>query len=200
MDFFKFFLKLKRKNHKLFSIIGILNELLVSIAFTASGKKPFFFRKKIKKNNEFFELRQLTVHDSVLLKNFLGKIPGNEIVFFKPHSFDLKTIKLLLGKKSFLAMAVFFKKQIAGYGLIKFFFPKKAMIGVFIEKNFRNTGLGKILTNELSVVAEKSDFIPHATISKKNHSSVKMVESCNFIPVKNLGDELLFQKPLVNRL
>ena len=134
--------------------------MILSIIKTIREKLPFIWNliewvngevisilylKKIKKTTEKvlnlvisdYEYRVLREDDLSALCLMLSMQPKNFDIFFKPHDFDIESLRKVFKNKAFLMFGVFDKDKIIGYFFIRFFANRKAFRGKMVDVNFQ---------------------------------------------------------------
>ena len=101
------------------------------------------------------EFKKLSYFNFIQMYLFL-KRNKNDIHFFKPHEFNIKSLlKNIHNKKDFFICMVY-KKKIIGYGMLRgwkegFDTPS---LGIMINKENRGFGLSKVMMEFLHVVCK----------------------------------------------
>lgn len=145
----------------------------------------FFFSKRIKsvllpileqQHHEKYQYRELQQVDLVQLEKFFNSQDEVQYRFFKPHAFDLATLKRLFSNPAFLMMGVFDGNKIIGYFFLRFFLNKKCFIGRIVDKHYQRQGVAKYMNTIMYQTTWKSGFRCLTTISKNNKAIVKLHE------------------------
>lgn len=180
--------------------------MILSIVKTIREKLPFIWNliewvngevisilylKKIKKTTEKvfdlvisdYEYRVLREDDLSALCLMLSMQPKNFDIFFKPHDFDIESLRKVFKNKAFLMFGVFDKDKIIGYFFIRFFANRKAFRGKMVDVNFQGRGIAKNMGRIMTDVALGAGFRLFATISKDNLSSLASSKAVNEIRI-----------------
>lgn len=111
------------------------------------------------------------------LVRFFDSQPESAYVFFKPHSFDDKTLRKLLRRKSFLMYCVRNPdRRIVGYFFLRSFFIGKAFLGKMVDVNSQGKGIGTQMCLCAMEIAETLGLRMYETISKENIASLRSSE------------------------
>jgi len=138
---------------------------------------------------EQFTYRFLTQNDLQALHELFQRQNQEQFRFFKPHNFDLKTLKRLFKNPSFFMFGVFDNNELAGYFFLRCFSNKKGFIGRLVDANYQGQGMGKIMGKILYQIAWDSGFRIFSTISIKNVASFNSHKANqNLKIVKELSD------------
>jgi hypothetical protein len=156
------------------------------------------FYKRLKRNaakvlqdytKEKFTYRFLAQNDLQALNELLQGQNQEQFRFFKPHKFDLKTLKRLFKNPSFFMFGVFNNNKLIGYFFLRCFANKKSFIGRLVDANYQGQGLGKIMGKILYQIAWSSGFRIFSTISIDNVASFNSHKANqNLKIVKELSD------------
>lgn len=115
-----------------------------------------------------FSFRLLDKTDETKLVDLIRKQNEDDLKYFKPHGFDLKSIRKQLASLSFLMMGVFDDDKLIGYFFLRFFTNKKCFVGRLIDKQYRGRGIGEVMNSIMYQTAWKMNFRCLSTISRKN--------------------------------
>jgi len=139
-----------------------------------------------------YKFRKLNSSDLNSLSELIHSQKVSDLEFFKPHEFDLKSLKKQLNKKSFLMMGSFHENKMIGYFFLRFFSNKKCFVGRLIDEDSRGKGLGSVMNKVMYEAAWRMNFRCLSTISK-NNAFVMKAHSKNktMIILKELQNEYL---------
>ncbi len=96
--------------------------------------------------------------------------------FFKPHTFDLKTLKRLHRNPAFLMMGVSDQDKIIGYFFLRCFINKKCFIGRMVDQDYHKQGIATGMNEIMYQTAWQNGFKCLTTISKQNKAIVHLHE------------------------
>ena len=146
-------------------------------------------RKQIGK----YTYRELLKSDLQGLTDLLSKQPDGFDQYFKPHKFDIDSLRLMFENKSFKMLGVFDDSEIVGYFFIRFFANKKAFRGKMVDSNHQRQGIAKNIGRITTNIALDAGFRLFATISKNNFSSWYSSSAVNEIRIiKELPNNYLY--------
>lgn len=171
---------LRDKLSWLWNLIELLNSWLFSIRY---GKKVNAFSfAQIPEGYEIVPMREVPAEKLVA---FFEQQPGEAYTFFKPHEFDIKSIKRLQENKSFLAYVLKDSKygNIAGYCFNRSFFHGVGYRGRMVDINYRGKGLGTAMNKMLNEVGFGIGLRLFETVSKENVSSYRSALSASNVKV-----------------
>lgn len=106
---------------------------------------------------------------------FFKRQPEDAFTFFRPHGFDMKSIKRLQENRSFLAYVLMDKAngKIAGYCFNRSFFHGKGFRGRMVDIDYRGKGLGTAMNKILNDVGFGIGLRLFETVSKDNVASYR---------------------------
>lgn len=116
---------------------------------------------------------------------FFEHQPEDAYEFFKPHGFDVKSIKRLQRNKSFLGYLLFDKANgnIAGYFFNRCFFHGQGFRGRMVDIAYRGKGLGTAMNKLLNEVGFGIGLRLFETVSKDNVASYRSALSASKVKV-----------------
>lgn len=160
------------------------------------------FQKEIKKNtlitlkyyaNEKYTYRFLTEDDLKSLHELFQRQDQEQYKYFKPHSFDEKTLYRLFKNPSFFMFGVFDKDKLAGYFFLRCFSNKKSFTGRLVDEKYQGKGISRRMGKILHNIAWNSDFRVFGTASRDNFKSINSYQSINnFKIIKELDNNYIF--------
>jgi len=146
--------------------------------------------------NEFsrppYFLRRLNESDSIALMDLIKRQNTSDLEFFKPHGFDIVSIRRQLKKHSFLMMGAFVEKELHGYFFLRFFFNKRCFVGRLVDKTYRGQGLGRVMNSIMYETAWRMGFRCLSTISKHNVNVIRAhAKNSSMVLRKELDNDYL---------
>jgi hypothetical protein len=120
-----------------------------------------------------FSCRELSLSDADSVRNLIESQESRDLEYFKPHGFDLVSIRKQLKNRSFLAMGVFSDDKLIGYFFLRFFSNRKCFVGRLIDYGYRGKGIGELMNNIMYSTAWRMKFRCLSTISRKNIAVMK---------------------------
>jgi len=158
--------KLNNENSRAFDIIMLINELYFALFFYRLYKRKMacFSERLNIKGSQYRGIRL----DASLAQQLYDFVAGLNEKYMPPHRTDQKSIKRLLKKRACFALGVFDGQRMVGYGLIRFFFPKRAVPTTWVIDEYKGKGIGgALLTLEIDLIRE-SGFTVFTTVAKDN--------------------------------
>jgi hypothetical protein len=188
----KILLFLKKKIPFIWHFIEFINGLIF---------KTLFYNR-INKNassiiGEFaddkYTYRFLNEHDLDPLQQFFHNQDKEQFTFFKPHDFDIDTLRRLIKNPSFFMFGVFDNDKLVAYFFLRCFINKKSFTGRMVDANYQGQGIAKNMGRILHHIAWDSNFRVFGTASTKNSKSIRSYQAINnFKIIKELDNDFIF--------
>lgn len=175
----------------LWRIIEWGNGLLFSLLYKSRLAKvlPGIFREFAESP---FSYRKLNSTDTDSLYKLIHFQEDTDLVYFKPHEFDIKTIGRQFKNRSFLMMGVFDGQMIIGYFFLRFFANRKCFVGRLIDKKYRGRGIGLIMNKIMYETSWRMGFRCLSTISRNNLAVMRAhAKNQTMIVLKELANHYL---------
>ena len=116
---------------------------------------------------------------------FFEHQPEDAYTYFRPHGFDVKSIKLLQRNKAFLGYVLkdIINGAIAGYCFNRCFFHGQGFRGRMVDIDYRGKGLGTAMNKILNEVGFGIGMRLFETVSKDNVASYRSAKSASNVKV-----------------
>jgi|ADurb_Leu_02_Slu_FD_contig_123_12719_length_2659_multi_3_in_1_out_0_3 hypothetical protein len=136
--------------------------------------------------------KRISIAESASLYELIRNQPASDLTYFKPHSFEFKSIVRQTRKPSFLMMGAFINDSLVGYFFLRLFVNRKCFVGRLIDKNYRGHGIGVTMNRIMYEIAWRMKFRCLSTISRNNHAVIKAHSGNRYMSVlKELKDDYL---------
>ena len=169
----------------LWDLVDIVNSFLFRIRYgdkldlmeNVICSKDYF---KCKSSDNFYVVPIRSVNSDDLVEFFACQ-PTEAYRFFKPHGFDLKSIKKLQNNYAFLGYVLkdVTNDKIVGYCFNRSFFHGKGFRGRMVDVNYRGKGLGTTMNRLLNKVGFGIGLRLFETVSKDNVASYRSAISAS---------------------
>ena len=143
-------------------------------------------------------VRIADVNDAGRLVDFFSRQPEESFKWFRPHAFDEKTLRKLLGRKSYIIYVQEEDGEIIGYAFLRCFMNGKCFLGKMVDVNHQGKGVCTKLCKVGMDIAQKTGFRMFESINQENIGSMKASQkACDVIVVEELdnGDVLIEDFP-----
>lgn len=156
----------------LWKVIEMGNSLVFSVLY--GGKMEKCHRMVLsEQSGSSLIFRKLKPPDSETLYDLINSQEASDLEYFKPHKFDLTSLRRQFNNSSFLMMGAFDHEKLVGYFFLRFFANRKCFVGRLIDKEYRGKGIGLIMNNIMYGISWKMNFRCLSTISKNNTAVMK---------------------------
>lgn len=168
----KILLFIKHHFRFLWNIIEWVNGLIFSLFYRSRLEKviPGIFDES---PGSSFSFKRLVLSDAGSLYSLIEDQEDSDLEYFRPHGFDLRSIKKQFRNRSFLMMGVFNRETMIGYFFLRFFINKKCFVGRLIDKHYRGQGIGLVMNYIMYETSWRMGFRCLSTISKNNTSVMR---------------------------
>lgn len=177
----------------LWNLVDIMNSLLFNIRY---GKTLLTITNTITKIYEKKSgLKIVPMRDvpAEKISSFFIAQPENSYDFFKPHGFDVKSIKRLQRLNSFLGYVFFEGEDVVAYCFIRAFFHGKGFRGRMVGVNRRGHGLGTLMNRMMNDVGFGIGLRLFETVSRRNVASYRSATSASNVKVlKEMDNDDLY--------
>lgn len=146
-------------------------------------KKLMEINSVLEQVSNVYRFRTTTEEDVKKLVDFFARQPEEAFEFFKPHGFDVKSIKELQRNKAFLAYVLLDGHQISGYCFNRSFFHGKGFRGRMVDIDYRGMGLGIMMNRILNKVGFGIGLRVFETVNKDNIASYRSAMSANNVRI-----------------
>lgn len=183
----------------LWDLVDIVNSFLFRIRYgdkldlmeNVICSKDYF---KCKSSDNFYVVPIRSVNSDDLVEFFACQ-PTEAYRFFKPHGFDLKSIKKLQNNYAFLGYVLkdVTNDKIVGYCFNRSFFHGKGFRGRMVDVNYRGKGLGTTMNRLLNKVGFGIGLRLFETVSKENVASYRSaISASSFRVIEELPHNELY--------
>lgn len=175
----------------IWNIIEFTNGLLFTLLF--KGRLLRTLNEVFTKiSNPDFSYRLLNYQDATDLYALIARQPKEDLIYFHPHSLDLRSIRVQLKKRAFIMMGTFEGNRLVGYFFLRFFVNRKSFVGRLVDRPYRGIGVGNLMNEVMYEISWRMNFRCLSTISRNNllvmnaHS-----KNSNLIVLRELADDYL---------
>jgi hypothetical protein len=158
-----------------------VNSFLFSLRY---GKKAKCIPPILQKySHDEFRIEALAPSNVEALAIFFSEQPEESFSYFKPHGFDISSLKKLANDKSFLAYVVLADNAIVGYFFLRGFFMGKCYRGYITDYRWRRKGINKLMGLCATDIAVLLNIPMFGTISPDNEASMKSAQVVNDVKI-----------------
>ena len=147
------------------------------------GRKVKQIQSILEYYQEDYQVEYIEKKHLAQLVQFFEEQPEEAFKFFKPHGFDLKTLRKLQRNKAFLSFVVQKKSTIVAYFFLRCYFMGKSFRGYMVDYRWRNRGISKLTAKVMTDVAALLGIPSYGTIAPENMASMKSQGAVNDIKI-----------------
>ena len=156
-----------------------------SAAFAIRYRKPLKrVAEALEKNStEKVLLREARVEDAEALSQFFARQPEGDFEFFRPHGFDVETLRKLLKRTSFMMFVAEARgsygslnpseSPIVGYFFLRSFVHGQTYLGKMVDHEHQGQGIGKLMCKAAMDVALTLGVRMFESINIRNMASMR---------------------------
>ena len=165
----------------------------------------------VKYSSANMQLRVAVPEDAKALASFFAKQPEEDFSFFRPHAFDVDSLKVLLKRTSFMMFVaeslgpsdaqVTTVPSIVGYFFLRSFVHGQSYLGKMVDHAHQGQGIGKLMCKAAMDVALTLGVRMFESINKENMASMRSTGAVlKQVVLEELehGDLLIEDLPLEN--
>ena len=147
-------------------------------------------------------IRLARKEDAEALAAFFARQPEESYRWFQPHAFDVKTMRTLLGRKSYILYVAEEQGEMIGYAFLRCFLNGKCFLGKMVDSHHRGKGVCTRLCADGMAMANALGLRMFESINKDNVGSLKASQkACDVVVVEELegGDILIEDRMKTNK-
>ena len=164
----------------IWDLIEKINSFLFTLRY---GKKLKQLPEIVDGYQDDYQVEYIEERHLEKLSLFFEEQPQEAFEYFKPHAFDLKTLKKLQENKTFLSFVVTKESSIVGYFFLRCFFLGKCFRGYMVDYRWRNKGISKLTAKVMTDIAKLLNIPSFGTIAPENMASMKSQGAVNDIKI-----------------
>lgn len=170
--------RLNERNHWLFRLYDWGNERWATLVFRGVRVRATqALDVVVDAQGQLARVRFLTPQDLVAFAGFLATLG---VKYLPPHPLDRAAVARALRRRSYIPIGIFVGGTLVGYILLRFFFPRRAVTGIWILADYHNTRLGRHTLME-AVKFLRAERLPnYCTIPIDNEPSLRIAQWCGW--------------------
>lgn len=154
------------------------NSLAFSIRYASGLKRVPRVLERF--NTVDMRVRMADVADAEALAAFFAQQPEEDFKYFRPHEFDVQTLRKLLGRTSFLMFVVeplkpseTLETPLLGYFFLRSFVHGQSYLGKMVDHEHQGQGIGKLMCKAAMDVALCLGVRMFESINRDNMASMR---------------------------
>lgn len=171
--------ELNARDHPVFRLYDTCNALWARIAFAGVRRRAQGFRAVLRgRDGARGVMRWLRPDDEDALVGLFGRF---DFRFLPPHALDRRAAARVLASPHCLPLGVEDAQgQLVGYSLIRLFFPRRAVMGLWLLRSVHTQGLGNAAAFATTLLTRAEGLPNFVTIPRENLPSLATVLSCGW--------------------
>jgi hypothetical protein len=190
-------LKIKNKIPAMWNFIETANGIIFYLLYYKELHNNL--KGNLEKYSSQYVFRFIRKDDLEALHEFFCSQDEEQLRYFRPHKFDLRTLQKLYYNHSYFMMGAFDKEKLMGYFVLRCFINKQCFTGRIIDRKYQGKGISKNMSLILLNSSWAANFRVFSTISKYNVKSLASFPSIA-IPriVRTLDHDYIYYEWLKN--
>lgn len=170
--------RMNERQHWIFRLWDQGNELWAALCFRGLRRRAAAFERPVRSRSGVeAHLRLLDPGDE---EAFARLLEGLRARYLPPHPIDRASARRALRRRSYLPFGIFVEGRLAGYLLLRLFFPRRAVTGIWTLPETHNLGLGQESLRQSRAFTRGEGLADYCTIPVDNLNSVRMATAAGF--------------------
>ncbi len=175
--------RLNERQHWFFRLYEWGNELWAALCFRGVRRRAGHVDDPIRARGGLeARVRFLTPEDEAAFSALLAAF---DFRYVPPHPRDARTARRVLRRSSYLPFGIFVEGRLVGYLLLRLFFPRRAVTGIWTLPETYNLGLGQASLRRTAAFTTAEGIPDYATIPLDNENSVRMANAAGWQVIRS---------------
>jgi len=169
--------RLNEQQHWIFRLYDWGNEVWARLVFGGVRTRASKMDRPVSAGDCQAHVRFLTLRDLEAFRELLSRL---DVRYLPPHPLDRSTAERVLRRRNHLPLGIFVEEEMIGYILLRLFFFRRAVTGIWMLASTHSAGVGRhtLLT---SVEFLKREGLPnYCTIPLGNEPSMRIAHWCGW--------------------
>lgn len=158
------------QQHWIFRLYDRFNEIWAGLVFRGVRRRARDFARTLQGKNDSAELRFLTLDD---LNDFAAMLARFSFKYLPPHPLDRASAEWVLRRNSYLPYGIYHEGELVGYTLVRLFFPKRAVTGVWSIPSNHNRGFSQVAVKTTAEFTLEEGLHDYVTVPVDNPHSLR---------------------------
>jgi hypothetical protein len=165
---------LNAREHPVFRVYDAGNALWARLAFAGARRRLAQFEAHVRtKGGVSAVMRWIPPDRDQELAELFERF---EFMYLPPHPLDRASVRRVLEAPHCIPLGIYgAESQLVGYSLIRLFFPRRAVMGMWIHQAAHTRGLGQICSYATTQLTRSEGFPNFITIPRDNVASLRAV-------------------------
>lgn len=158
------------RQHWVFRIYDFGNELWARLVFRGVRRRARAYARTLEGKGDRAELRFLGEDD---LDAFASLLARFDFKYLPPHPLDRASAAWALRRRSYLPFGIFHRGELVGYTLVRLFFPRRAVTGVWSLRSNHNRGFSQVAVKTTAEFTAREGLHDYVTVPIDNPHSLR---------------------------
>jgi hypothetical protein len=178
----EFVYRLNEQDHWLFRFYDQANELWARLVFRGVRRRASRLDTSLRTRGGIeAHIRFLTPADD---EPFAELLSSYESVYVPPHPLDAASARRALRRTSFLPFGIFVEGRLVGYLLLRLFFFRRVVTGIWTLPETHDLGLGQEALRRTAAFSRSEGIPDYATIPIDNPNSLRMANAAGWQTIR----------------
>lgn len=170
--------RLNEADHWIFRLYDHFNEVHASLFMRGVRARASKLDAPVRcEDGSIARIRFLTVADEA---EFAGLLDSLHARYLPPHGRDAGAAARALRRRSYLPFGIFVEDRLAGYLLLRLFFPWRAVTGIWTLPETHNLGLAQVCLRQTGGFSRSESLADYATVPVDNHNSLRVANGAGW--------------------
>jgi hypothetical protein len=169
--------RLNEEQHWIFRLYERGNELWARLVFRGVRARASTLDVVVSVRDRAARVRFLTPPDVEAFAEFLSRL---DVRHQPPHPLDRRTAEGVLRRRSHIPIGIFVEDELIGYILLRLFFFRRAVTGIWMLASTHSAGIGRHTLYESVKFLEREGLPNYCTIPLGNEPSLRIAYWCGW--------------------
>jgi RimJ/RimL family protein N-acetyltransferase len=169
--------RLNEEQHWIFRLYDRFNELWARSMFRGVRARASRLDLVVSVKDCRARVRFLTLRDEDTFAEFLSRL---DVFYLPPHPLDRRSAGVALRRRSYIPIGIFVEGELIGYILLRIFFFRRAVTGIWMLASTHGSGIGRHTLYESVKFLEQEGLPNYCTIPIGNEPSLRIAHWCGW--------------------
>jgi hypothetical protein len=174
---------LNERQHPIFRAYDAFNEAWARLVFHGLRRRAAAFTRDLADHDCSGTLRLLGPDDLEAFAALLAAFEGFR--YGPPHPLDRHTAERCLRRASHLAFGIFQEGKLVGYVLLRLFFPRRVVTGIWMRREHQSTGAALAAVKASRVFTQAEHIPDYVTVPIDNYASLMGAQNAGWRVVRS---------------
>jgi len=174
--------RLNERDHWFFRAYDQGNELWARLVFRGVRRRATRLDTPLRSRGGIeARIRFLTPADD---EPFAALLSSFESIYVPPHPLDAASARRALRRSSYLPFGIFVEDRLIGYLLLRLFFFRRVVTGIWTLPETHDLGLGQEALRQTAAFSRSEGIPDYATIPVNNPNSLRMANAAGWQTIR----------------